>query len=340
MARESPRRHRFRRSSIPDPTSSGKRSFPKDIPRPILSDAFIFLTAFEDDALYTYALDRVSGEVRWRVSPPQVEVKHIDARNNAASPSPAVDAERVVVFFPDFGLLAYDFEGKELWRYPLAGFNNIYGMGASPILIDGKVILVCDQSTHSFILALDANDGSLVWRTDRPEAKSGHSTPILHRDASGQLQILVPGSFLLTAYAADDGEKLWWVSGLSFEMKSTPVVLGDMLFINGYGAPENQPGRIQEAPEFTEALEQMDSNGDGSIGKDEVQGHAASWFGFTDLAGDGSLDAEDWDFYQASLASRNGILGHSTRRGRRHDGAERRLELPPSGAATSFPPRL
>ena len=34
--------------------------------------------------------------------------------------------------------------------------------------------------------------------------------------------MIVPGSFLLSAYDPDNGERIWWVGGLSFEMKSTP----------------------------------------------------------------------------------------------------------------------
>ena len=45
--------------------------------------------------------------------------------------------------------------------------------------------------------------GGVRWKTARPEAHSGHSTPILYKPAGGATQILVPGSFLLTAYAAE-----------------------------------------------------------------------------------------------------------------------------------------
>ena len=51
--------------------------------------------------------------------------------------------------------------------------------------------------------------------------------------ANGPAQLLVPGSFALTAYALSSGEKLWWVNGLAFEMKATPVVNDDMVFIHG-----------------------------------------------------------------------------------------------------------
>ena len=88
----------------------------------------------------------------------------------------------------------------------------------------------------------------MQWKVDRPEAKSGHSTPIVWRGPDGKDQILVPGSFLLTAYDAATGKKLWWVGGLSFEMKSTPVIGGDTIYVNGYGAPVNDPGNKVTVP--------------------------------------------------------------------------------------------
>lgn len=104
------------------------------------------------------------------------------------------------------------------------------------------------------------------------------------------------------------GKKLWWVSGWSFEMKSTPVLDGDMVFVNGYGAAENQPGTDMTAPTFEAALG-GDANGDGRLSKDEVEGHPRSWFGFVDLTGDGTLNEDEWHYYEAALASKNGILG-------------------------------
>ena len=102
-------------------------------------------------------------------------------------------------------------------------FNNIYGMGASPIIVDDLVVLACDQSTGSFIAAFEKKTGKERWRTPRPEARSGHSTPIVYAPRAGPKQILLPGSFLLNAYTADTGKRLWWVGGLSFELKSVPV---------------------------------------------------------------------------------------------------------------------
>ena len=209
---------------------------------PILTGDRIYLTAVREGRLVTICLDRPSGRILWERPAPRPRTEKLDTRNGPAGPSPAVDGRDVYVFFADFGLISYDKEGKERWRVPLGPFNNIYGMGASPVLVGDLVILVCDQSTNSYIVALDKKTGAVRWKTPRPEARSGHSTPIVYQAKNGGLQILAPGSFQLTSYDAMTGAKLWWVRGLSFELKSTPVVSGDVLFINGFGAPENQPG--------------------------------------------------------------------------------------------------
>ncbi len=92
------------------------------------------------------------------------------ASNNPASPSPAVEADGVYVFFPDYGLVAYTAAGQKLWKLPLGPFNNIYGMGASPVIAGHLLILACDQSLGSYLMALDKRTGKQVWKVDRPRA--------------------------------------------------------------------------------------------------------------------------------------------------------------------------
>jgi hypothetical protein len=212
------------------------------------------------------------------------------------------------VFFADFGLIALDMDGNELWKLPLGPFDNVYGMGASPILFEDMVILAADQTNDSYLLAVSREDGSEVWKTARPEAKSGHATPILWEDESGRTQLLIPGSFYLTAYDAHSGEKLWWVSGLSFEIKSTPVIHEGMIFVNGFGSPLQQPGQQPEIAPWEEAVAQ-DADGDGKLSQAEVAGtHAEGWLGFTDLDQDGFYDADDWAYFRAAMTSENGVL--------------------------------
>jgi outer membrane protein assembly factor BamB len=301
-------------SSIPIEFGSSKNlvwrlPLPPGHSSPILFGDRIYLTAFRGDTLLTMAIDRLKGRVLWERVAPTVTTKVVDKRNNPASPSPAVDETGAYVFFPDYGLIAYDAAGKERWTMPLGPFTNIYGMGASPIVVGDLLILACDQSVGSYIMAIDKKTGRVVWKTDRPEAKSGHSTPILWRAPDGKDQILLPGSFLLTAYEVATGKKIWWVGGLSFEMKSTPVIGGDTIYANGYGAPVNDPGNKITVPSADSVWPTADTNADGVLSKSEFPKFTpAFWFEVADLDQNGTLTRDEWAYYRAALDSENGML--------------------------------
>ena len=293
----------------PDKNLIWRVPLPQGHSSPILYENRIYLTGFRGDQLVTVAIDRTKGEILWERPAPHVKTKLVDKRNNPASPSPAVEANGVYVFFPDYGLIAYDAAGRQRWTLPLGPFNNIYGMGASPVIVGDLLILACDQSLGSYIMALDKRTGRQVWKVNRPEAKSGHSTPIVWRDKDGKDQILLPGSFLLTSYDAATGRKLWWVGGLSFEMKSTPVIGGDLIYVNGYGAPVNDPGNKVSVPPADEVWKTADANSDGVIAKTEFPKFtAAFWFDVADLDLNGSLNKDEWAYYRAALDSENGML--------------------------------
>ena len=293
----------------PDKNLIWRLPLPQGHSSPILFEDRLYLTAFRGHQLVTIAIDRHKGRILWERPAPDVTTKLIDKRNNAASPSPAVEANGVYVFFPDYGLIAYDAAGKELWKKPLGPFNNIYGMGASPVIAGNLLVLACDQSLGSYVMAMDKRTGKEVWKVARPEAKSGHSTPILWKGPDGRDQILLPGSFLLTAYDVATGKKLWWVGGLSFEMKSTPVIGGDTIYVNGYGAPVNDPGNKVTVPPAVEVWKTADANGDGVIQKTEFPKFTpAFWFDVADLDINGSLNQDEWAYYRAALDSENGML--------------------------------
>ena len=157
--------------------------------------------------------------------------------------APVTDGTNVYVFFQEFGLVSYDGAGKERWRLPLGPFNMFYGFGASPILVDDKVILPVDQdSPSSYLIAVDKNSGRVRWKVERPAVISGYSTPTIYQPKQGPKQIVIPESFQLSAYSVADGKRVWWVRGLACEMKSIASSDGEYLYINGWGFPQNQPG--------------------------------------------------------------------------------------------------
>ena len=278
-----------------------KTALPPGHSSPVLTDDRIFLTAFEGKELLTYCLDRATGKILWRRVAQRDRFEKLDERNSPASPTPVTDGDSVYVFFADFGMISYDGDGELRWSLPLGPFDNAYGMASSPVLAEDKVVLVCDQATGSFMIAVSKDDGRVVWKVDRSEYKTGHSTPALYHPEGGGTELLVPGSFRLTSYALDTGEPIWWVTGLAFEMKASPVFDEEMVFIHG------NSGDQAVVPTFEQVLPAYDTDGDGRFSAEETKGGVVKWFGLMDLDGNGYLDATEWAYYQAARATPGGM---------------------------------
>ena len=291
-----------------------KKALPAGYSSPIVSGGHIFVTAVENEKLLTIALDLATGNEKWRREAPRDRAEKLDRRNGPASPTAAADGKNVFVFFADYGLISYDFKGTERWRTPLGPFNNIYGMGASPMLVDNKVILVCDQATGSYIAAFDARNGREVWRKPRPEAISGHSTPTLYQPKGAKTaQILAPGSLRMDAYSPKNGDSVWWVNALPGEMKAGAVLLGDTVFVSGFNTPQNDPGAQVRVPPFSELLALKDADKSGTITAAEVTDKPTKdMFFFIDLNNNGAIDPTEWRMYMANAASENGLLAFRT----------------------------
>jgi len=316
-----------------------KTELPLGHSSPVLVGDRVFLTGVDREGLFTFCLSRETGRILWRRECPRPRTERLFHLNTAASPTPATDGVGVYVFFGDFGLISYGLDGDERWHIPLGPFHNFYGMGASPIVVDDKVILVCDQSSDSFVIALGKNDGRILWKRARPDALSGHSTPIVHRPKQGPVEIIAPGSFRVDAYAAETGEIVWWAIGLASEMKSGAVLDGDTIYVSGFNTPENDPGRQVHIPPFEEVLAAHDKDKDGRISLAEVPDERTKMmFPFIDLDQDGFVNAAEWKTYSATMAAENGL--RALRLGGRGDTTETSLRWKYQKAVPQLPTSL
>ena len=114
----------------------------------------------------------------------------------------------------------------------------------------------------------------------------------------------------MSAYDPANGKRLWWVGGLSFEMKSTPVIKGDTLYINGFGSPYNDPGKKAAILTTEEAFTQTRCEQGRQVVARRMPNDLARGMGlgFADLDGDKMLSRADWDYYKAAMESDNGML--------------------------------
>lgn len=257
--------------------------------------------------LFTICLDRRTGRELWRKEAPRPRIERYQKVNSPASPSAATDGRMVYVFFADYGILAYDFAGKEMWRTALGPFNNVNGHGSSPIVHGGLVILVCDQDSGSYLVALDKATGKQRWRVDRSEVTRSYVTPAVLTPEKGPAELVVPGAYQVTGYNAATGEKLWWVRGFSWQPKSLPVIHDGHIYVHGWegGGEAEAP---TETPTWEETLARYDTDRDGKLTADEVDPAQRKSFYLLDLDGKGYLAPRDWEFYRAKRAARNTLL--------------------------------
>jgi outer membrane protein assembly factor BamB len=301
-----------------------KTELPPGHSSPVIAGDRIFLTAAEGgkraDAgrekvvdsggrLLTICLDRRTGRILWRREAPRPRLERYQPVNSPASPTPVIDAGNVYVFFGDFGLISYTAEGQERWRMALGPFNNVNGHGSSPIVHGQNVILLCDQDTGSYLLAVDKDSGKTAWKVERPEATRSYTTPAIFTPRSGPAELIIPGAYQLASYDAATGKKLWWVRGMSWQPKSTPIVDGEMIYAHWweYGG---EAETATETPGWTETLAKFDANRDGKLTEGEFAPEPRIQKGFymIDLDGDGFVDERDWNFYRARRESRNKLI--------------------------------
>ncbi|HEU4931371.1 MAG TPA: PQQ-binding-like beta-propeller repeat protein [Pyrinomonadaceae bacterium] len=278
-----------------------KTSVPFARSSPVVTSDRVFLTATEADKLITLALDRKTGKLLWRSDVVRARHMPIYKANDGAAPSPVSDGKNVYAFFAELGLISYGPDGKERWRLPLGPFNSFYGMGGSPVLAGNTLVMVCDQRTDSFIVAVDARNGKELWRKTRTNYEA-YSTPGIYKPKDGPAQVIVVGSQSVDGYSLDKGERLWWVTKIGAYPKGVPVFGTDMVYVIADG------GDDPFLPPFDESLK-ADTNKDQKLQREELKANADAYdhFGWLDSNNDGSIERSEYDFVRNSTISGHGL---------------------------------
>jgi outer membrane protein assembly factor BamB len=110
------------------------------------------------------------------------------------------------------------------------------GPASSPIIWNDLVILQCDTQADSFLLALNAETGETVWKTDRDELPSW-GTPTVAETSVGAV-LVTNASKLIRGYDPRTGKELWRLGGSSKITAPTPIASDDLLVVASGRGPE------------------------------------------------------------------------------------------------------
>ena len=148
--------------------------------------------------------------------------------NSYASPTPAIEADRVYMHFGSYGTFCLDSaSGKTLWSRTDLPCDHWRGPGSSPI-IDGDLLFIhFDGYDFQYIVALDKHTGETVWKKDRSidfetdngDLKKAYCTPHVI-EVDGVRQLISPFAKGTIAYDPATGKEIWHVL---YPGHSTPV---------------------------------------------------------------------------------------------------------------------
>src|SRR4029078_4827241 len=130
--------------------------------------------------------------------------------------------------------------GAVVWRRNLlhekAASNLDWGMAASPLIVDDKVIVLPGGGGGKSVVAYNKNTGAAVWKVlDDPQA---YVSPMLV-ELAGRRQIVVVSSFRVLGLAPENGAMLWsypWDTDMGINVSQPIMVDRNRFFISsGYG---------------------------------------------------------------------------------------------------------
>ena len=184
------------------------------------------------------ALERSTGKVLWNVlgheTTPRVK-RH--PKSTHCSSTPATEGRHIVAIFGSEGLFCFDTDGKLLWKKDLgpmdSGFFAVpsaqWGFASSPIIRDGKVIVLCDVQTNSFLATFDIRSGKELWRTPRRDVPTWGSPTIVA--TAGRTQIVVNGWHHTGGYDFATGKELWRLDGGGDIPVPTPIFANGLIYL-------------------------------------------------------------------------------------------------------------
>lgn len=161
-----------------------------------------------------------------------------------ATSTPVSDGERVYVFFGKTGVLAFDFDGKQLWQTSLGTESGRmrWGSGASPILYKNLVIVNASDESES-LRALDKKTGEEVWKAQASGLASCWGTPILV-ETGDHTELVIAVAYEIWGFNPDNGKLLWYAES-GMDSNVSPSVVAQDGIVYGIGGRQGGAAAVR-----------------------------------------------------------------------------------------------
>ena len=189
-----------------------------------------------DQSLQLICLNLDSGKILWKKEifhQTKETAQRIHKKNSHASPTPISDGKVIYVHFGTHGTACLTLDGDVVWKTNELKYQMQHGNGGSPIIVDDKLVVICDGKGANFIAALDRNTGKIVWKVERNvegRKKFSFGTPLLIT-VNGKQQIVAPGTDVISGHSPEDGKEIWRLHYTGYSVIPRPVYSHGLIFV-------------------------------------------------------------------------------------------------------------
>ena len=222
---------------------------------PVVWDGKIFLTSATESGTKcrVFCVEAASGKILWDKHVSDQQPRRKEGKNSYATPTPTTDGNNVFAVFGDGSIAALTMSGDIVWTNREVQFYSRHGLGASPILYGGLLIMSYDGSTQvaaagnypqvsdtertgwqipwdkSFIAALDTKTGQRVWTGKRGLSRIAHVTSFIAKVDGGD-QLISGAGDRLGGFNPKTGELIWSIYAQGEGVTPSPVLGDGMVF--------------------------------------------------------------------------------------------------------------
>jgi len=217
--------------------------------------AFLLAADSADATRHVVAVNVAVNKIEWTKSYPSTN-HTLHKFSSYASSTPCADSERLYVAWadPDNVILkAFTHVGEEVWSRNLGRYVSQHGFGTSPILVDGKIVLLNSQDAQELpagvepgedkMLAVDCKTGQTIWETALPTTRVCYGVPSIRK--VGERTELICSTTAQGMFGMDmkNGSVVWSHNCFEQRVCSSSVLLGNIL-IGSHGSGGGKDNRL------------------------------------------------------------------------------------------------
>ena len=163
------------------------------------------------------AVDRASGSIVWdkAVATTAIEDPYegFITEHGYASQTPVTDGKHIYCYFGKTGVIAFDWDGNEVWRREVGSGSSPkrWGSASSPILVDDLLVVNASDESQA-LFGIDTATGEVRWKSEASALSSIYGTPVVQKVSDDRTDIVMTVLDEIWGVNPETGNLRWFAS--------------------------------------------------------------------------------------------------------------------------------